>query len=287
MLIEEEKQRQEKLMQCLEQMAIECLNPTQISQMVLRFKDIYSNNFRHDYSDFFPFVVKIGHDEQNYTLDYLTANLEAMQNLVEERYIAGEKEFKGLYKPLKKLTDHINLEIGRYSYYSTNEQKWLDIEKKNQSLHDQLRVSTKDLELAKEKVDSVQTELIVVLSIFAAIVLAFSGSISVVGNALSSVENSSVFKAMLFLLVSGFIVFNTIFLLMYLVAKITNRNIYAHCKTPNCSCGVDGQPECCGINRVRKRLPYVFWINIILIILIILNILAWHFNIEYLFIPMN
>ena len=98
MLIEEEKQRQEKLMQCLEQMAVECLNPTKISQMVLRFKDIYSNNFRHDYSDFFPFVIKIGQDEQNYTLDYLTANLEAMQNLVEERYIAGEKEFKGIFE---------------------------------------------------------------------------------------------------------------------------------------------------------------------------------------------
>ena len=59
MLIEEEKQRQEKLMQCLEQMAVECLNPTQISQMVLRFKDIYSNNFRHDYSDFFHLLSKL------------------------------------------------------------------------------------------------------------------------------------------------------------------------------------------------------------------------------------
>ena len=101
-----------------------------------------------------------------------------MRRLVENDYIAGEKEFKGLYQPLMKLSDHVNLEIGRYSYYSINEQKVSDLEKKNQTLQEDLKQATKELNNAKQSVSSVQTELIAVLSIFAAIVLTFSGSLS-------------------------------------------------------------------------------------------------------------
>ena len=91
-----------------------------------------------------------------------------MRRLVENDYIAGEKEFKGLYQPLMKLSDHVNLEIGRYSYYSINEQKVSDLEKKNQTLQEDLKQATKELNNAKQSVSSVQTELIAVLSIFAA-----------------------------------------------------------------------------------------------------------------------
>ena len=62
-----------------------------------------------------------------------------MRRLVENDYIAGEKEFKGLYQPLMKLSDHINLEIGRYSYYSINEQKVGDLEKKNKILRNAVK----------------------------------------------------------------------------------------------------------------------------------------------------
>ena len=80
--------------------------------MVIKFKALYSNNFRHNYSEFFPLIVEIAKNENNYSLDYLSNNLEAMRLLVENDYVAGEKEFKGLYQPLMKLSDHINLEIG-------------------------------------------------------------------------------------------------------------------------------------------------------------------------------
>ena len=79
-----------------------------------------------------------------------------MRRLVENDYIAGEKEFKGLYQPLMKLSDHVNLEIGRYSYYSINEQKVSDLEKKNQTLQEDLKQATKELNNAKQSVSSVQ-----------------------------------------------------------------------------------------------------------------------------------
>ena len=121
-----------------------------------------------------------------------------MRRLVENDYIAGEKEFKGLYQPLMKLSDHVNLEIGRYSYYSINEQKVSDLEKKNQTLQEDLKQATKELNNAKQSVSSVQTELIAVLSIFAAIVLTFSGSLSLLGSVFSEISKAPVFKSILF-----------------------------------------------------------------------------------------
>ena len=282
MLIEESKRRQSELKGHLLSMAVDCMDEAKIRQMVIKFKALYSNNFRHNYSEFFPLIVEIAKNENNYSLDYLSNNLEAMRLLVENDYVAGEKEFKGLYQPLMKLSDHVNLEIGRYSYYSINEQKVSDLEKKNQTLQEDLKQATKELNNAKQSVSSVQTELIAVLSIFAAIVLTFSGSLSLLGSVFSEISKAPVFKSILFLLLIGLVVSNTVFLLLYIVGKITNRNIYARCKTPDCSCN----PQCCGIKRIRKRLPYIFWLNITLAGLVVIDLLAWYFNTYYQFLPM-
>lgn len=282
MLIEESKRRQFELKGHLLLMAVDCMDEAKIRQMVIKFKALYSNNFRHNYSEFFPLIVEIANNENNYSLDYLSNNLEAMRLLVENDYVAGEKEFKGLYQPLMKLSDHINLEIGRYSYYSINEQKVGDLEKKNKMLQEDLKQATKELNDARQSVSSVQTELIAVLSIFAAIVLTFSGSLSLLGSVFSEISKAPVFKSILFLLLVGLVVSNIIFLLLYIVGKITNRNIYARCKTPDCSCDT----QCCGINRIRKRLPYIFWLNITLASLIVIDFIVWYLNAYCHFLPM-
>ena len=234
MLIEESCRRQKALKDCLYQMASNCMEDSEIRKEAISFKTLYSSNFRHYYSEFFPIIVDIAKDGSGYSLEYLSNNIESLRALVETDYVNGEKEFKGLYMPLSKLSDHINLEIARYAYYSSNEQKVKDLERKNQDLQDQIVKSTKELTEAKGKIESVQTELIGVLSIFAAIVLTFSGGLSLLG-----------------------------------------RNIYARCKKADCTCGQDGAPSCCGIKRIRKRLPYVFWINVFFVLLSILTMVIW------------
>lgn len=287
MLIEEAKKRQIELKENLLSMAAECMDEAQLYKMIINLKSLYSNNFRHNYSEFFPLIVKIAKAEDKYSLDYLSNNLETIRKMVEIDYFVGEKEFKGLYFPLTKLIDHINLEIGRYSYYSINEQKISDLEKKNSTLQKELKESTQKLVEAQKNISSVQTELIVVLSIFAAIVLTFSGSISFMGNALNSINKTSSFKTILILLICGFIFANTIFLLLYIVSKVTDKNIYAKCETVDCSCKKDnGRSKCWGLTRIRKRLPYIFWLNVLLLLLVVADVLAWHFNIIYHFIPM-
>lgn len=149
-------------------------------------------------------------------------------------------------------------------------------------LQEDLKQATKELNDARQSVSSVQTELIAVLSIFAAIVLTFSGSLSLLGSIFSEISKAPVFKSILFLLLVGLVVSNIIFLLLYIVGKITNRNIYARCKTPDCSCDT----QCCGINRIRKRLPYIFWLNITLASLIAIDFIVWYLNAYCHFLPM-
>lgn len=286
MLLEESLRRQQELDNLLHEMASSCMNDVQLRSVAIKLKTIYTSNFRHNYSQFFPMIVEMSQEDNVCSLEYLSTNLEAVRTMVEESYLKDEKEFTTLYMPLSKLSDHINLEIGRYSYYSQNEQKVLDLERKTAMLQAELRNSTDALEKAQEKVSTMQTELISVLSIFAAIVLAFSGSISFLGNALAGMAQTTVFKSAFFVLLCGFVIINLIFLMMYIVGKITGRSIYARCKTENCTCGMDGTPACKGLNRLRKRLPYIFWINITLILLIIVDIILWCYNINLWFLPL-
>ena len=278
MLIEESRRRQGELKKYLIEMSLTCMEESEIRKMAIKYKSLYSDGFRHNYSEFFPFIVDIAKNESGYSIDYLSNNLEALRTLVEQDYVNGEKEFKGLYRPLSKLSDHINLEIGRYSYYSTSEQKVMDLEKRNQSLQNELKTSTQELKDARESVSSVQTELIAVLSIFAAIVLTFSGSMSLMGNAFSSIVSVSGIKSVFFVLLCGFVVCNIIFLMMYIVGKITRRSIYAKCQSKECTCGENNTPKCSGITRIRKRLPYIFWLNITFLILMVVDVAIWYLD---------
>lgn len=285
MLLQESQRRQELLIGYLYEMAETCKDDIGIRETVIKLRDLYQGGFRHNYSDFFRVIVEISRDDNEYNLDYLSNNIVAARELVEKDYINGEKEFKGLYAPLSKLSDHLNLEIGRYSYSSISEQKVRDLEKRNQTLQNELRDATTKLAEAQKTVSSVQTELIAVLSIFAAIVLTFSGSMSFLGNALTGIQNSPFFKTTFFVLLCGFVISNTVFMLMYLVAKITRRSIYARCMTLDCTCNDNGTPKCKGITRIRKRLPYVFWLNFVILAFMVVDVVVWYFERVYNFIP--
>jgi len=140
------------------------------------------------------------------------------------------------------------------------EEKASNLEKKNKMLQEDLKQATKELNDARQSVSSVQTELIAVLSIFAAIVLTFSGSLSLLGSIFSEISKAPVFKSILFLLLVGLVVSNIIFLLLYIVGKITNRNIYAR--------------------------SYIFWLNITLASLIVIDFIVWYLNAYCHFLPM-
>lgn len=355
---EQSKERQEELEALLREMSQKCMdNDELILPIIHQLSNLYKDDFRHSYSGFFPVIDTIAEkektvgDAEKCGLDALSTNIHYAKKFVHRNCTTGNKKFASLYKPLMKLSDHLNLEIARYNrFVGQNEQimeqnKLLtsqneqikELKKQNQGLQKQLADATEKLDQANERFNatedklnaaetrlkdaetklndaeaklktietdlptatttlntlkkalikvkksltSIHIDIIAVLGIFASIVLAFSGSMTVLGSALTGMQEVHAFKATFFVLLCGFVLGNIIFLLMYLVGKLTSRNIYARCKTENCTC----EKPCNGFKRIRKRLPYIYWLNLILIVLMGLVVFFWyldrscHFNI--------
>lgn len=277
MLAEEKARRQGELEKNICELSEKSLDDSGIRNISLKLLEIYRGDFRHNYSSFFQLIVNISKGDKKYNLDYLSDNLENIRSYIEQDFISGTKEFESIYNPLNKLCDNINLEIGRWNYYSQNEQKIEDIKSQSMSLNESMSSATKELERASKQAATIQTELIAVLSIFAAIVVTFSGGFTFLGSVMSSISGVEYYEVVVLVaVICGMVIFNTIFLLMYLVGKITDRNIYAKCNTVDCSC----KKRCGGVTKIRKRLPYVFWFNVACIIGMVIDCAVWYCDIR-------
>lgn len=322
--IADSARRQEELRLLLKEMARSCLEEEdeQISVFASQLKELYIPSFRHRYSEFFPMLVEIDEEESELGLDFLSTNIRKVRKYVERKCAAGDTTYDSLYKPMMKLSDHLSLEIARYSHFisqnrqimdltdkhqdlqaqlaetterlheatakldqanarfCTTETKLKDAEAKLQTIETDLPTATTDLNTVKKSLASIHIDIIAVLSIFASIVLTFSGSMTVLGSALTGMQEVHALKATFFVLLCGFVLGNIIFLLMYLVGKLTSRNIYARCKTENCTC----EKPCNGLKRIRRRLPYIYWLNLILIVLMAVVVVVWYLDNHYHFI---
>lgn len=292
MLAEEKASRQNELKKYIFELSEKMLEDDEEKKtIVLKLVQVYQGTFRHNYSDFFPIILEISKDDNQYSIDYLSENLETLRAFVEADYVSGEKLYSSIHWRLEKLCDHLNLEIGRWNYYSQNEHKIEDIATRTNSLNADIREARTELNASQQEISgareelkkaskqasSMQSEVIAVLSIFAGIAFVFSGGVSFLGSAMTSINEAKHYEVVVLVaIICGMTIFNTIFLLMYLVGKITERNIYANCKTKDCSCA----EPCKGINKIRKRLPYVFYFNLLCIIGIIVDCAVWYCDIR-------
>ena len=74
MLIDESRRRQSELIKLLKEMALTCMDDTAIRTVVIKFKALYSDGFRHNYSEFFPLIVELSKDDNEYSLEYISNN---------------------------------------------------------------------------------------------------------------------------------------------------------------------------------------------------------------------
>lgn len=270
--------KQKELVDLLRMLSAETYGEDVILNCANKFIRLYSCNFRHKYAEISTVINNIDDDDGDGkgSVDFLMHNLSAIQEKL------SKEGSDSVYKSFDKMLDHINLEIGRKSNQKRFQDELKDVRVQNEQLRGELdktvteiSVLQNDLKTAQVQLQKSQTDIIAVLSIFSAVVLAFSGGFSLIANVFSGLTDTPFFKAMFFVALCGFVLFNLICLLMYFIGKITGRNIYARCKTENCSCGEGGKPKCGGIQRIRNRLPYVFWVNVAVIVIMAIAFLCW------------
>ncbi len=293
MFPEETRGRQEKLKRFIYELSKEMLsgNEDQIKQFLNRLVGIYADNFKHIYSDFFPVLLKIYEEDNEYNIDYLSNNLDMLGTYLEGEYSNGHSEYLGIYGQFTKLCDHLNLQIGQFNYILSKETSNTRLQEASRNLeesnvtikeslikldesYNKLEESNKRLEESNKKADAIQTEVIAILGIFAAIIIAFSGGLTLLGNSIISICNAKHYESVIMIaIICGMIMFNTIFLMMYFVSKLTEKDVLAICESKVCAqCR---NANCKGIARIRKRLPYVYYYNFASLIGIAIDLAVW------------
>ncbi|MBQ2699659.1 MAG: hypothetical protein IJF65_00730 [Clostridia bacterium] len=273
-------------------------NAEELTSWCIALLSVYSHDFRHQYSQFYPLLIFI-RSETNYDFNYLTENLNSITHLLETspQLFKSNKhisDFERAVRSILKLQDHINLEIARINDFRslyeqhqviaqsleaslanhhTVQEQFQQSQDEVSRLSEQTATLSADVETARKQMDTSQSTLISVLSIFSAIVIAFFGGFSFMGNAIASIENAPLLKTLTLCLVCGLVLFDAVFLLLYLVAKLVNKSIYARCESENCTCKNDKgkSPKCGPFKRLRKRLPFVFYFNILVLVLLFLT----------------
>lgn len=242
---------------------------------ITELKEIYDGDFRHSYSQFFTIVTDLYNNANNQkaSTSLLLENLTNIKQKVDEEYCDVADEHFRL--SVDKLWDHMNLEISRYDIIQNTIDSFLPdrvnkIEDNTRTRCDTLENDIKQrVEGAEERISKIQSEFVAILGVFSAVVMAFSGSFTLLGGSFSQIAQAPLNKLMVITSIIGIVLFNTIFVLMYVISKMIGRNIYTHCKSMYCH---ECDENCNIINSLKKRFPDVFWFNVILLFIFIVGI---------------
>lgn len=155
----------------------------------------------------------------------LTDNLEALAEHIRDQTNGFGTE---IFLAVNKLADHVGLEIQRSRDLEGARKRMEDIEGKADSrmadLSSKVAKANKDIEEAHREAQSSKMEMVAILSIFAAIVIAFSGGLTYLGGTISSSGSagSTAFSVM----VCGLMLFNVLAFLMLMVIVIIRLHRY-------------------------------------------------------------
>lgn len=273
---------------------------TKVEEDINLIIDIYQNGFRHSYSDISLCIQEIiTNREKN---ENLTSNLVFLKEKIDARKDLDST----FYKAFTKLYDHINLEIGRYNFYTRivkNLESPVDVKDKdlikNKDVKEKIKQNKKDInkirpviqrfqqtlekvDLANENIDQKlarnSVSSITSLTIFSAIIIAFTGGFNYVSSIFSSTISFSKYRLIFMIASVGFILFNVIFLLLYIVCKMNDKNIETKCKY-----STSDKQFCnnkCGNYYCTKRMhfatfscrlvhkyPYILFVNVVILLL--------------------
>lgn len=230
------------------------------------FSEVYADeNYRHSYYEISTYLESLGCDVS----DMLEGSI---QNVLE--YSAGIDSSSNVTKKISKLSDHISLELLRLS--RMNKIKYL-----SDKIHKEMNETNKavvskhnEMDEIDKKVNNIHAEVITILGIFAGLVVGFSIDFQLLAQSFSNLKDVSFFKEIAFLSIIGIILFDSIFLLMFAVSRISQRSLAVNCKYKDCQNCDDCKMT---LKILIHKYPYVFWYNLILVITFIICVLLQTF----------
>ena len=204
-------------------------------EMYKRLEALYyspnkEERYRHFYSDIFTVLTQIQQsaNQNQGDINILGQNLA----LIRAGYNPQNRDEQGnlidISDSIQKLYDHVSLDIARISYSDAGDRKTagetaiVDI----QSQLKQIQIEIENTETAQRNVEEElgkqQREYISILGIFAAVVLAFTGSIAFSTSVFNNINTVSAYRVIVLALVIGLVLINILFALFYYIDRLVN-----------------------------------------------------------------
>lgn len=230
-----------------------------------KLNDYYNAGHYNLYSSTYQWMRSDAADDSD--LDYLEYNFNQIIAAYQRKYPKDEEG----QKRVTKLADYILLEQARKGVQSSLE---LDVKS---NLTD-AKIVLQDLKKLKGEIEDSRKEssaqTITVLSIFTGIAMAFFGGFSLLGSAFGSLQYGAPAVAIVSLIV-GLILFNTIFVFLYVASKISGNPI-SGCGNRECiSCQDDCEGKESWRKRISKRYQFIYVINKVLLFVLAVSVVIY------------
>lgn len=266
-------------------------------QDINEMKSIYENNYRHKYSSISTIIQQILDDNLEKG-DILSENFGCIENIINDNSIMIEAQEK---EKILKLIDHINLEIGRYSLISrkieecnrdsssvtsndikTLEERVENIEKNGEKNNGIVLDAKEKINEFMPKLEKNNMSVITTLTIFSAIIMAFTGSITFASGIYSEISSVSAYRITFVTTLFGAVVINLIFMLLYIIGKLVDKNIGLRCKHSkngyDCSECTKTYTLSSAHCILSKQYPFIFYVDIVLALILYYDSFLFFYN---------
>lgn len=250
---------------------------SEIRSSVYEIIRLYNDNGEYFYISYgivSGIVTELYKNNEKSYIDQILYNLSSIISYVAEeigKVKFGEKNrYYQAYQGLLKLQDFVSIEAIRVDQVK-RELRSAEVEaektlKKSNDVNADAKKTLDEARNISEQAKNLKTDVISILAIFAAIILAFTGGLSIFGGAIAGIKDVSFFRLLLVIDFCIIGLFNTMYLLLYVVSRMAGKDISAECEHGECKeCGRKGL--CKGLERFSKRAPYVMGFNVFLIIM--------------------
>lgn len=184
-------------------------NEEKMNKYLLRLQDIYQPEFRHFYSSIFAVITEIDGDSRKTPSERDIVTLQENINVLYSYCIDGDfsEEFKLC---LRKLYDHVNLDIARLEYTKRI------VDKINESN----TITNENLRGVKAKAEQMQKEYVTILGIFSSIVLTFVAGMFFSSAVLSNIDKTTIYRLVFVMSLIGLMLFNLFHFLLDYIQRI-------------------------------------------------------------------
>lgn len=239
---------------------------SKLDEMCKKIQKLYEidsegQRFRHFYSDIFSVLAQVRQNSKLGDINVLVQNLEIIRNYYTKQNLK-DKWISDVSDAIKKLYDHVNLDVARIAYSEaadwkiSGEPALQEVRKQIQHQKEMLveieqnrKLSESKIDGVKNKLDNSQKEYIAILGIFASIVLTFIGGITFSTSVLENIEKVSIYRTVLVSLIIGLVLINILYGLFYYINSL--------------------------VNKEKKLYPLVIS-NIVIVVLLVIIIIAWY-----------